>query len=133
MEEKQNELAKKTQNQIKRNIQNVGGHLAGVVVNKMPVSVKKYNENYYYASTASSSTARMNANEIRRKADNAIKQNSDTYKNNIVKKQNDIDTERLSKPVFLKDNTPDTTIEKSNKILKEMNSYLDKQRKDLNK
>lgn len=31
-----------------RNIQNVGGKLAGVVVNKLPVSSKSYQEKYYY-------------------------------------------------------------------------------------
>ena len=46
------ETKKDNLEKIIRNIQNVGGHLAGVVVNKMPVSVKKYNENYYYASTS---------------------------------------------------------------------------------
>ena len=31
-----------------KNIQNVGGKLAGVVINKMPISDKKYEERYYY-------------------------------------------------------------------------------------
>lgn len=33
---------------IVKNIQNVGGKIAGVVINKMPMSVKAYNERYYY-------------------------------------------------------------------------------------
>ena len=31
-----------------KNIQNVGGNLAGVVLNRIPVSNKKYEEKYYY-------------------------------------------------------------------------------------
>ena len=31
-----------------KNIQNVGGNLTGVVVNKMPISGKKYEKQYYY-------------------------------------------------------------------------------------
>ena len=31
-----------------KNIKNVGGNLAGVVINKVPVSAKKYGEKYYY-------------------------------------------------------------------------------------
>ena len=31
-----------------RNIQNVGGKIAGVVINKIPVEGKKFNERYYY-------------------------------------------------------------------------------------
>lgn len=33
---------------IVRNIQNVGGKIAGVVINKMPISAKAYNDRYYY-------------------------------------------------------------------------------------
>ena len=33
---------------IIKNIKNVGGNLAGVVINKVPVSAKKYGEKYYY-------------------------------------------------------------------------------------
>ena len=33
------------------NIQNVGGKIAGIVLNKIPVSVKKYEKSYYYGST----------------------------------------------------------------------------------
>lgn len=31
-----------------KNIQNVGGNITGVVINKMPISSKKYEERYYY-------------------------------------------------------------------------------------
>lgn len=48
------ETKKDNLEKIVRNIKNVGGNLAGVVINKMPVSIKKYNENYYYASTTAS-------------------------------------------------------------------------------
>ena len=33
---------------IKRDIENVGGKIAGVVVNKLPISTKKYTDAYYY-------------------------------------------------------------------------------------
>ena len=33
---------------VVRNIQNVGGKIAGVVINKVPVSAKRYGERYYY-------------------------------------------------------------------------------------
>ena len=31
-----------------KNIKNVGGNIAGVVINKLPISAKKYGERYYY-------------------------------------------------------------------------------------
>lgn len=38
--------------QVVKDIKNVGGHVAGVVYNKIPIASKKYNETYYYASTS---------------------------------------------------------------------------------
>ena len=33
---------------VVKNIQNVGGNITGVLINKMPVSTKRYEERYYY-------------------------------------------------------------------------------------
>lgn len=43
---KKEDLAK-----VKRNIENVGGKIGGVVLNKMPVKAKEYNSSYYYGNT----------------------------------------------------------------------------------
>lgn len=42
----------------KKDIENVGGKIAGVVINKVPVSVAKYESSYYYGSTAMTNTPR---------------------------------------------------------------------------
>ena len=55
------ETKKDNLEKIIRNIKNVGGNLAGVVINKMPVSIKKFNENYYYASTTGEDNIDMKA------------------------------------------------------------------------
>ena len=57
------ETKKDNLQRVIKNIQNVGGHLAGVVVNKMPVSVKKYNEKYYYYGSTGASASRMEIKE----------------------------------------------------------------------
>ena len=33
---------------VQKNIENVGGKIAGVVINKIPTSLKKYKSRYYY-------------------------------------------------------------------------------------
>jgi len=38
---------------VKKSIENVGGKIAGVVLNKMPVKAKEYNSAYYYGNTNS--------------------------------------------------------------------------------
>lgn len=146
------ETKKDNLERVIKNIQNVGGNLAGVVLNKMPVSTKKYNEKYYYSSTgASTSSARESASEIKRKTENIIKQNANThdqeknidaynqekYKN---KYQNEYyrDTyssmdEDLATPSFINNQIDkNETIEKTNDILNQINSYLDQEKKNLN-
>lgn len=130
------ETKKDNLEKIIRNIQNVGGHLAGLVVNKMPISVKKYNENYYYASTggtASTAAARESAYEIKRKADNIIRQNSDSYRREEYKETYNERSENLARPNFVKnEKDSNRTIDRTNDILNQINSYLDKEKKDLN-
>lgn len=36
---------------VKKSIENVGGNIAGVVLNKVPVNIDKYESTYYYSST----------------------------------------------------------------------------------
>lgn len=132
------ETKKDNLEKIIRNIQNVGGHLAGVVVNKMPRSIKKYNDNYYYASTSGSTLdkktiAQNNAAEIKRKADNIIKQNSNSYKKPEYIEKNSINSENLARPNFLKDNKDaNGAVNRTKDILSQINSYLDQEKKNLN-
>ena len=52
---------------VARDIKNVGGHVAGIVYNKVPISVKKYNQTYYYSSTAQKPRTKVEMeNEMRR-------------------------------------------------------------------
>lgn len=78
---------------VKRDIQNVGGKIAGVVINKMPVSQKQYYATYYYGNSTmklQSKTkptkptrsdfemqAERSRQEVKAKAKNAIKQNKE--------------------------------------------------------
>lgn len=102
------ETKKDNLEKIIKNIQNVGGHLAGVVINKIPVSAKKYNEKYYYNNTTSM-TAKTNR---------PIKFDA---------KKEDLET-----PNFMeKNDIKNSTIERTNDILNQINSYLDQEKNDL--
>lgn len=137
------ETKKDNLEKIIKNIQNVGGRLAGVVVNKLPVSVKKYNENYYYAST-SGSTMKPNAVEFKERTDKIIKQNQDIdidakYKEIFEEKyQNILNADSNKNDVLAeneKNNINDTVkgIEDRTKdILNQINSYLNNEKNDLN-
>lgn len=129
------ETKKDNLEKIIKNIQNVNGHLAGVVVNKMPISVKRYNEKYYYYGSTSDRNvvAQNNSAEMRRRSDNIIKQNSDTYKKDKYKETYNVKSENLERPDFIKNNKDvNETVDRTNDILNKINSYLDEEKKNLN-
>ena len=135
------ETKKENLEKIIRNIQHVGGHLAGVVVNKMPISVKKYNEKYYYNSaTGSTLNQTTSRREIKEKASNILKQNYDMYKENQIEQRksnttnvNDDDESenKMEKPSFIKNNNSGVDLDRSKDILNQINSYLDNEKKNL--
>ena len=135
------ETKKENLEKIIRNIQHVGGHLAGIVVNKMPISVKKYNENYYYNSaTGSTLNQTTSRREIKEKASNILKQNDDMYKEKKIEQRksnttnvNDDDESKnkMEKPSFIKNNNSGVDLDRSKDILNQINSYLDNEKKNL--
>lgn len=50
---------------VKRTIENVGGSIAGVILNKVPISSKKYEDTYYYGSTSKQSFDIQNIEQIK--------------------------------------------------------------------
>ena len=130
------ETKKDNLERVIKNIQNVGGHLAGIVLNKMSVSVKKYNEKYYYYGSTGASLSQASRNEIKEKAYNILKQN-DKDNNERKKEYNNINIEKesnsnndLERPSFVNNGT-ESELGKAQDILKQINSYLDNEKKNL--
>ena len=151
----QKETKKDALERVIKNIQNVGGHIAGVVLNKVPVSAKKYTETYYYASTLPSTKTKTsqratnrNSDMIKRRASASIAQNmprtaktelENSNRLNETETQNGYskDGEDLGRPNILnnkENNTPldGETLDKTRDILNQINSYLDQEKKNLN-
>ena len=118
------ETKKDSLDRIIKNIQQVGGHIAGVVVNKMPISVKKYNENYYYEST-NGSTVETYKKDLKEGKEQEVTQENkkeENYKNMDVKESN-VDDNSMEKPEFIKEST-DIVNKRTKNILQQMDSYL---------
>ena len=119
-----------------KNIQNVDGNLIGVVINKMPLSTKKYNENYY-ASTKTSNLKEdtnkkknenisTNTNPKKKKTNNTVKHNIDKTHKDKSSKQN----EDLEKPNFISNKEiTEKTMERTKDILDQINFYYEKEEK----
>ena len=118
---------------VVKNIQNVGGKIAGVVINKMPISAKQYGEKYYYYGNDNnnkpekSKTVRSRHNEEtytenEKKITELFKENKEEFsrnENNLL--QNDqLNSNETAKP-----------LDKTNDILKQINEYLENEKKQL--
>lgn len=107
-------------NQIKRNIQNVGGKIAGVVVNKVPVASKEYKTGYYYENSITTTkksnkfTSIFSGNKSN-KMSNRVKKVEEKEINEVKRKLEQVDTSKDVK----KDENVDI-----NNVLQQLSQYL---------
>ena len=129
---------KDTLGRIIKNIQNVGGKIAGVVINKMPITAKKYSETYYYGSTNFrnvSKTKNRSKNVNTRNAAQLRSRATATLKNDTMKVINTDKNETMERPNYRNTNvsTDDTNQNGNTKqVLDEINKYLEEEKKNLN-
>lgn len=134
------------------NIQNVGGKIAGVIVNKVPMNSKKYEQSYYYGSTAmtksrtkgaSRPTPKRQNNEMYNRASNIMSQSNRTNNNNNNKieinpsesKNIQQDTDEMPKALQSKikvENKSEVSEAKTAEILNQINQYLDEEKNKTN-
>ena len=139
------------------NIEQVGGKIAGVVVNKIPINAKKYEQSYYYGSTTMSrskgnnrigqrsmsrTTSERSNREMYNRASNLMAQSSRTSNNEIGQKnvseennlENNVQNE-MPKSLQSRINVEtkeEISIEKTQEILDQINQYLDEEKKKMN-
>lgn len=123
-----------TLQKVVTNIQNVGGKIAGVVLNKIPVSAKRYEQSYYYGSTSmknertnkgpryttsSSHAKRTKMEEMK----NRVKpQNPQSLRNEREKLTKNEDT--LQRKIQVDDNK-NISEDKAKDIFKQINDFMD--------
>lgn len=125
-------MAKKEDlSKVIRDIRNVGGNIAGVVYNQKPVSGKKSNETYYYASAPMKTDAKKKQQEMeyelkrqiqRKRASEMINRdrNPEEYQNNVSEStENEIQN--------IKEIPPE---EKTAEMLRQLNEYLQKEKEN---
>ncbi len=133
---------------IIKNIQNVGGKLTGVVVNKMPISGKKYEKKYYYygegtehhklqvatpkkeepVKTKTTKTAKTKSvKTVENKEEKSVAPEKVTKKKTTVKNDKETATPKTTNEKQSKEQVEKETKERTNDILKQMNEYLEKE------
>lgn len=119
-----------------KNIQNVGGKIAGVILNKMPIKGKEYVEKYYYYGKKSIPTKKnviKKMNDFNKRVDtNVMNLQNEINKKKDVKENNNSKAEiqLTSKPETSITNN-DNFLGKTNEILKQINEYIDKEKNNL--
>ena len=145
-----------------QNIQNVGGKIAGVVVNKVPIAAKKYEQSYYYGSTEmskarsdmrkamkksvnsslrshtqSSSSRHIEKNTQQRNTNsNNTKTSNNQNRSYVINNELNEEKKQQSNNDELKRNikvntSSEASLEKTNDILKQINEYIDREKKNL--
>lgn len=106
-------------NQVKRNITNVGGRIAGVVVNKMPVNKKVNKAGYYYENSivTSKRTWGINTKQTPKKKIEDAEINAVKRKLNKVEKTNEQSDEKKQEEVDI------------NAVLQQLSQYLESDKK----
>ena len=106
-------------NQVKRNITNVGGRVAGVVVNKMPVNKKVNKAGYYYENSivTSKRTWGINTKQTPKKKIEDAEINAVRRKLNEVEKTNEQSDEKKQEEVDI------------NAVLQQLSQYLESDKK----
>ena len=130
---------------VVKNIQNVGGKIAGVIINKVPISAKRYGEKYYYygEDRILSGKSKKVANISKAQS---TRGNFSFGNNQLDKNPNQDDMDEMesrdflredSEPLFIRKNeeivnqNEEVSLDKTNDILKQINEYLDNEKKKL--
>lgn len=118
-----------------RNIKNVGGNLAGVVINKVPISGKKYEERYYYYGNQKEEKHKKRHSKIKERSNSEkilIENEKDEKDEHNIKMEIDKIDEDIPKAILDKKesplDTPMSSSEKTNEILNQINEYLEQEK-----
>ncbi len=129
-----------------KNIQNVGGNIAGVVLNKVPIGSKKYGETYYYYGSRDKNKSKTKAHaktkmdyfndrvdknilklhkEVNNEANKEEKHEENKIIENVELNNDNVNNEQIDK------SAEEKFVEKTNEILKQINDYIEQEKKNL--
>lgn len=142
---------------VKKDIENVGGKIAGVVINKMPVTQKEYYSSYYYgsgsistqrtskASTTKTTTKKVNAKQEEQLRIERMKLETKNKAKEILKQNREEPKQKTSSIYDFEKEQQETTkqvptqnmasegLKSPEELIKQMNTYLEEEREKLKK
>lgn len=115
---------------IKKDIENVGGKIAGVVINKMPVTQKEYYSSYYYGSMSMKDSKRSaTKKQLAKEEELRIERKKEEIKakaGEILKQNRETEPTPEPKPstIFDYEKEENNALKNSEELLKQMNNYI---------
>ncbi len=112
---------------IKKDIENVGGKIAGVVINKIPVSQKQYYSTYYYGETSLDKRNKKREKEEEERLSEIKRQELKEKSKKVInqnRKTNEVNDKKLGYSI-------DKLEEEQEDILKQMSKYVDEEKAKL--
>lgn len=129
-------------NKVQKSIKNVGGNVAGVVINKIPMSVKKYQDSYYgeYYGNPEDMVATKQTNQdlyLRGKAtllDDRNKSKEVAKNINNINEERKIthDSQKEEKSRNEEEEAKKVPMTQTEELLKRMNEYVEEQKRKMN-
>ena len=114
-----------------KSIKNVGGRIAGVVLNKVPIDAKKYEKSYYYGSQLTTTRGKREAGRAVSKKDFFEEEHKKPVEDKVKIEKEVVKNEKTEEPKQnekVENDMPDKTQE----ILRQVNEYLQQERNNLN-
>ena len=114
-----------------KSIKNVGGKIAGVVLNKVPIDAKKYEKSYYYGSQLTTTRGKREAGRAVSKKDFFEEEHKNPVEDKVKIEKEVVKNEKPEEPKQnekVENDMPDKTQE----ILRQLNEYLQQERNNLN-
>ena len=124
-----------------KNIKNVGGRIAGVIVNKITIDAKKYEQSYYYGSTSATTSRQKNhrpapvnrpaniqnkVEDMKRRVRPENPQSSRVQQERRQRLNNDEQPKALQNKIKM-EKSKEVSNERTADILNQINAYLDKE------
>ncbi len=119
----QNKTKLEDLNKVKKDIDNVGGKIAGVVINKVEVNNKQYQDRYYYYGHKSNLPAKTK----KKQASNSSIRRTENL-NTIPRKAETEHINKTTKQVKEDINISEEDLVKTNEILSSLNTYLNNEK-----
>ena len=114
-----------------KSIKNVGGKIAGVVLNKVPIDAKKYEKSYYYGSQLTTTRGKREAGRAVSKKDFFEEEHKKPVEDKVKIEKEVVKNEKTEEPKQnekVENDMPDKTQE----IFRQVNEYLQQERNNLN-